>query len=172
MLPFGRRLSQPEPSDTCATHDPAEIVKKLQGEHLKIFNDHKIYRCSHFLLIDKEHYCYLIYSKLKRKRISYVHVHYFSDADLFARAYRQIRNSILSHCGAYFILIDSRLVENLKLPFSFCLPYRTPKQYLSSTLEPQQIDNLYSELILLELKNHPRFKYLMRDYRRKLIGSI
>ena len=172
LLPFGRRLSLPEPSVTCVTHDPAEIEKKLQGEHLKIFNDHRIYCCAHFLLIEKDRYCYVIYSKLKRKRIPYVHVHYFSDSDLFARAYRLIRNSILSHCGAYFILIDSRLVENLKLPFSFCLPYRAPKQYLSSTLEPGQIDNLYSELILLDLKTHPRFKYLIRNCRRKLFDSI
>ncbi|UCD77070.1 MAG: hypothetical protein JSW26_16770 [Desulfobacterales bacterium] len=171
LLPFGGRRARPELSDTRVTHDPAEIEKKLQGEHLKIFNDHKIYRCSHFLLTDRERYCYLIYSKLKRKRLPYAHVHYVSDRDLFARAYRDIRNSIVSHCGAYFILIDSRLVENLKLPFSFCLPYRAPKQYLSSTLKPGQIDNLYSELILLDLKTHPRFKYLIRNYRRKLFGS-
>jgi hypothetical protein len=171
LLPFGRRLAGPRPSDIRITHDPAEIENRLQGEHLKIFNDHKIYRCSHFLLTAGDRYCYLIYAKLKRKRLPYVHVHYISDRDLFARDYRCIRNSILSHCGAYFMLIDSRLAGAIKLPFSFCLPYRAPKQYLSSTLQPEQIDNLYSELILLNLKTHPRFKYLIRYYRRKIFGS-
>ena len=167
MLPFGRRLSRPQPSDMRVIHDPAEIEKKLQGDHLTIFNDHKIFRCAHFMLTSKKGYCYLIYSKLQRKRIPYVHVHYISDRGLFALFYREIRKSILSHCRAFFLLIDSRLVNQLKLPFSFCLPYRAPKQYLSSTLKPAQIDNLYSELILFDLKTHPRLKYLLRDIRQK-----
>jgi hypothetical protein len=171
LLPFGCRLARPKPSDIRVIHDPAEIEKKLQGDHLTIFNDHKIFRCFHFVLTGKKRYCYLIYSKLKRKRIPYAHVHYISDRDLFALAYREIRKSILSHCRAYFILIDSRLVDQLKLPFSFCLPYRAPKQYLSSTLKPGQIDNLYSELILLDLKTHPRLKYLIRDIRQKIFKS-
>lgn len=171
LLPFGRRLFQPKYSATNLTHDLAAIEKKLEGQNLKIFNDHKHYRCSHFLLTGKDRYCYIIYTKLKRKRIPYAHLHYISDPDLFALAYRDIRKSIISHSKGYFLLIDSRLVKNKKLPLSVCLPYRAPKQYMSSTLKPEQIDNLYSELVMLNLRTHPRLKYLMRDIRRKIFGS-
>jgi len=168
LLPFGRRLFQPKYSPTNLSHDLAAIEKKLEGQNLKIFNDHKQYKCFHFLLTGKDRFCYIIYTKLRRKRIPYAHLHYISDPDLFALAYRNIRKSILSHAKAYFLLIDSRLVKNKKLPVSICLPYRAPKQYMSSTLKPEQIDNLYSELVMLNLRTHPRLKYLIRYFWRKM----
>jgi hypothetical protein len=171
LLPFGRRLFQAEFSAANLSHDSAAIEKKLEGQNLKIFNDHQKYPCFHFLLTGQDRYCYIIYTKLRRKRIPYAHLHYISDPDLFALVYRDIRNSILSHAKAYFLLIDSRLVKNRKLPVSFCLPYRAPKQYRSSTLKPEQIDNLYSELVMLNLRTHPRLKYLFRNLWRKIFGS-
>ena len=168
LLPFGRRLFQAKYSATELIHDLGAIEKKLDGQNLTIFNDHQPYPCFHFLLSGNDRDCYIIYTKLKRKRIPYVHLHYISDPDLFGIAYRDIRKSILSHAGAYFILIDSRLVKDKKLPLSICLPYRAPKQYLSATLKPDQIDNLYSELVMLNLRTHPRLKYLVRDLRRKI----
>ena len=171
LLPFGRRLFQPKYSHTNLTHDLAAIEKKLEGQNLKIFKDHKPYPCFHFLLTGKDRYCYIIYTKLKRKRIPYAHLHYISDPELFALAYRDIRKSIVSHAKARFLLIDSRLVKNKKLPLSICLPYRAPKQYISSTLKPEQIDNLYSELVMLNLRTHPRLKYLIRNIWQKMFES-
>ena len=168
LLPFGRRLFQPKYYPADLTHDLTAIEKKLGGQDLRIFNDHRPYPCFHFLLSGQDRYCYIIYTKLRRKRIPYAHLHYISNPDLFGLAYRDIRKSILSHAKAYFLLIDSRLVKNKKLPVSICLPYRAPKQYMSATLKPEQIDNLYSELVMLNLRTHPRFKYLMRDLRRKI----
>jgi hypothetical protein len=170
LLPFGRRLFQPKYSPINLTHDLAAIEQKLEGQNLKIFNDHKRYPCFHFLLTGKDRYCYIIYTKLRRKRIQHVHLHYISDPDLFTMAYRDIRKSILSHAKARFLLIDSRFVKNRKLPLSICLPYRTPKQYISSTLKPEQIDNLYSELVMLNLRTQPRLKYLIRNIWRKIFG--
>jgi hypothetical protein len=171
LLPFGRRLFQPKYYPTDMTHELAAIEKKLEGQDLRIFNDHKHYQCYHFLLTGKDRSCYIIYTKLKRKRLPYAHLHYISDSDLFGLAYRDIRKSILTHAKACFLLIDSRLVKNKKLPVSICLPYRAPKQYMSATLKPEQIDNLYSELVMLNLRTHPRFKYLIRNLKRKVFGA-
>jgi hypothetical protein len=170
LLPFGRRLFQPKYSPINVTHDLATIEQKLEGQNLKIFNDHKHYPCFHFLLTCKDRYCYIIYTKLRRKRIQHAHLHYISDPNQFALAYRDIRKSILDHTKAYFLLIDSRLVKNKKLPLSICLPYRAPKQYVSSTLKPEQIDNLYSELVMLNLRTQPRLKYLIRKTWRTIFG--
>jgi len=170
LLPFGRRLFQPKYSPINLTHDLAAIRQKLEGQNLKFFNDHKHYPCFHFLLTGKDRYCYIIYTKLRRKRIQHVHLHYISDPDLFALAYRDIRKSILSHAKARLLLIDSRFVKNKKLPLSISLPYRAPKQYISSTLKPEQIDNLYSELVMLNLRTQPRLKYLTRNIWRKIFG--
>jgi len=170
LLPFGRRLFQPKYSPINLTHDLAAIQQKLEGQNQKIFNDHKHYPCFHFLLTGKDRCCYIIYTILRRRRIQHAHLHYISDPDLFALTYRDIRKSILSHAKARFLLIDSRLVKNKKLPLSICLPYRAPKQYISSTLKPEQIDNLYSELVMLNLRTQPRLKYLTRNLWRKIFG--
>lgn len=170
LLPFGRRLFQPKFSPINLTHDLAAIEQKLEGQNLNIFNDHKHYPCLHFLLTGQDRYCYIIYTKLRRKRTQHVHLHYISDPDLFTLAYRDIRKSILSHAKARFLLIDSRLVKNRKLPLSISLPYRAPKQYISSTLKPEQIDNLYSELVMLNLRTQPRLKYLTRNIGRKVFN--
>jgi hypothetical protein len=170
LLPFGRRLFQPKYSPINLTHDLAAIQQKLEGQNQKIFNDHKHYPCFHFLLTGKDRYCYIIYTILRRRRIQHAHLHYISDPGLFALTYHDIRKSILSHAKARFLLIDSRLVKNKKLPLSICLPYRAPKQYISSTLKPEQIDNLYSELVMLNLRTQPRLKYLTRNLWRKIFG--
>ena len=172
LLPIGRRLFQPKYPAQELTHDLAAIENRLEGQDLEIFNDHQPYPCFHFLLSGKCRYCYIIYTKSKRKRIPYVHLHYISDPDLFGLAYRDIRKSILAHTRAYFILIDSRLVKTRKLPLSICLPYRAPKQYLSTRLKPEQIDNLYSELVMLNLRTHPRLKYLVRNLWRRITGRL
>jgi len=52
----------------------------------------------------------------------YTHLHYISDPDLFGLAYRDIRQSILSHAKAYFLLIHSRIVKNQKLPEVYVYP--------------------------------------------------
>lgn len=171
ILPFGRRLFQPKYSPQNMTHDVAQIEQELAGQDLAILKDHKRYPCNHFLLMDRDRYCYIIYTKLRRNRIPYVHLHYISNMDLFELALGDIRKAILSNARGCFLLVDSRLVKNRKLPVSFCLPYRAPKQYMSSTLQPEQIDNLYSELVMLNLRTHPRLKYLIRDIRRKVFGS-
>jgi hypothetical protein len=171
LLPFGRRRVQSKYAADRMTQDTAVIERRLEGQDLTLFQDHQPYPCSHFLLDDGDRYCYVIYTQSKRNRIAYAHLHYISDPDLFERAHRDIRNFILTDARAYFLLIDSRMVRNRKLPFSFCLPYRAPKQFISSTLKPEQIDNLYSELVMLNLRTHPRLKYLFRDIGRKLFRS-
>jgi len=168
LLPFGRRLFEPRSPRIQITHEPSQIRPKLAGEHLKIFNDHRTYPCSHLLAAAEDRYCYIIYAKQKNKRLTYAHVHYISDPDFFALVYRDIRQSLIAASKASYILIESRFVRDLSLPFSFSLSFRAPKQYLSSTLTPAQIDNLYSEIIILNLRTHARLKYLIRDIRRKL----
>ena len=171
LLPFGRGISGPKQLAVQMSHAAAEIRQKLSTEHLKIFDDHLDYQCAHFLLSAGKRYCYVIYSKHQRKRLPFVYIHYISDPELFGQTYNKIRSAIMFHARVLFAVIDSRLVAGLKLPVSFCLPYRTPRQYLSSNLKPAQIDNLYSELVLLNLRNHPRLKYLMRNIRQKVFRS-
>jgi hypothetical protein len=171
LLPFGRKLFQPRVGAIRIIRDPAVIEATLQGEHLRIFRDHRPYRCQHLVAATDTRYCYILYSPLKRKRIPYAHIQYISDPEFFARAYRPIRNAVLRTTRSLFIMIDSRFVENMKLPLSLAMPFRAPKQYRSQRLRPCQIDNLYSEVILLNLTTHPRLKYIIRNAIRRFLGK-
>ncbi len=170
LLSFGRRLIEPQLPRPHLTSEPSQIKPKLAGADLEIFNDHIDYPCSHLLAAAEDRYCYLIYARHKKKRLTYAHVHFISDPEFFSRFYRDIRRSIIAESKACFILIESRFVHGLSLPLSFSLSFRAPKQYLSSTLKPEQIDNLYSEIILFNLRTHARLKYRIRDILRKLLG--
>jgi hypothetical protein len=164
LLPLGRRLRQLKAREVFITHDTEEIEKLLSREHLRILYDHKPYQCSHLLVRANDDYCYIIFTKCKRKRIPYAHIHYISNLNLFSLTYVRIRKTILKNSNSCFIMIDSRFVKTVNLPLSFCIPFRAPKLYLSSRLDPDQIDNLYSEIVLMNLGSHPRLKYLLRSF--------
>jgi len=171
LLPFGRRLSQPNIENLEIATNKIEIEKGLQGEHLRIFRDHKIYNCLHLLVHHQNKYCYITFSKLKRKRIRFAHVHYISDPALFSRAYPKIRKAINTAANSKLVFIDSRHVKNMRLPVSITLPFRSPRQYRSSSLKPEQIDNLYSEVMLLDLVRYPKFRYLVQHWRQRVFSS-
>jgi len=139
------------PSDVRLTQEQNEIESVLKGNDLKLFRDHEnLTSCSHLLLYGPNGYCYLIYSTVKNvTKYSYNYIHYLSNPIRFREYHGVIRSKIISITKIPFIVVDSRLVRNVHLPFSYTLSLTPPRLYRSAHLEPEQIDNLYSELVLL-----------------------
>jgi len=171
LLPFGGRLGRRASANLKITLDHAAIAGRLQGEQLRLFNDHSGYQCSHLLAEVEDKSCYLVFTRLKRKNMPYAHIHYISDLAVFARNDAAIRKAILAASRAFYILIDSRLAKGVRLPLSFSLPFRAPKLFLSATLRPDQIDNLYSEIVLMNLSTHPKPKYIVQNFICKFFRS-
>jgi hypothetical protein len=68
-----------------------------------------------------------------------------------------------------FIIIDSRILSKINVPFSFDMPLKSFKLYRSSTLRPDKIDNLYSELVILNTGTIPKLRNLLWDFSRKFL---
>lgn len=150
------------------TQDKSLIEKKLKGEVLRIFQDHLPYQCDHLLAYNSDSLCYVIYTRIEKTKLPYCHIQYISDLSLFSEYSMMIRSEIAKDGRTPFVLVDSRLVKGTKLPFSYILPFRWRRLYKSSGLKPAQIDNLYSENILLSLSNIPS----NRRIRQELLGMV
>jgi hypothetical protein len=131
------------------THDEKIVEHVLTGRDREIIDDHKPYGCFHVFAVIGNRCCHVVYTTPCVWKMKHCYIHYLSDPDMFLKCYEVILAQILSHTRSLVGIVDSRLVLGMKLPASFNYPVRATKLYKSSGLKPEQIDNLYSELILL-----------------------
>jgi hypothetical protein len=135
--------------------DQGKIAEILDPDNLKIFRDHSHYNCGHLVAQDKRGYSYIIYTKkLYRKYncdISYAHIHYISDRSAFLRGLNKIKLYFLKSRKCLFLAVDERLIGNATIPYSKAYQLKIPRMYKSDVLSREQIDNLYSELVVLGL---------------------
>lgn len=96
-------------------------------------------------------YCYVVYTLARRWYLPSVRIHFFSDKEGFERTLPRLQFYWLRRHGAVVAECDSRLLEGVELPGSRRIPRTIPRMYRSSDLERSQIDNLYSEVVLLNL---------------------
>jgi hypothetical protein len=156
-LEIGQRIIFPIPislkfnSSTKIIFDLSEIEKKLKGEELKIFNDHRSLNCFHVMICGPEGECYLIGSRTIKKNIPLAHVHYISDHRFFSSHINSISGRICWRMKVLGILVDERQLhgETIFPSIYFNLPH--PRVYKSDTLKSEEIDLLYSEYQILNL---------------------
>ncbi|MDD2901308.1 MAG: hypothetical protein PHU44_02610 [Syntrophales bacterium] len=148
ILPLGG-FSWGRPHKPELIFDPERIKDHLQGDDIMIFNDHLAFKCSHILLEADHDYCYLIASRLIKKRVPILYVHYISNLPLFVKLIYQVIFKMLYHFKAVGLLVEDRFLEGLDLRWA--IKYQLPhyKLFKSPALQAQDIDNLYSERILL-----------------------
>jgi hypothetical protein len=146
-LPFGRGRSQP----SChTTFDCEAISQRLEGSDKQAFQDHRRF-AHHLLAWDDDGYCYIIYTRGRRRRLRTARVHYFSDRDRFVRHLRSIQLSLSRHDGSLVVECDERLLRGATIPWSYRTRLPIPRLFKSPRLRREQISNLYSERVLLNL---------------------
>jgi hypothetical protein len=132
--------------------DDEIAILPLESSELAVFADHQPHaHCRQLVLHTDQGYCHVLYTLNMHPKLSYCHIQSISNAPLFERHQAIIRRRIIRDTGIRLIIIDSRLVAPIKLPFSCQIRLRTPRLYRSQQLQPAQIDNAYSELVLLGL---------------------
>jgi len=132
--------------------DPDLIKSQLTGEDKKIFADHAFPSCCHLLLShrEKKEYCYLLYNRVRKKGLHFTQVCFISNRALFARAFARLQWFFFKQHRTIFTIIDKRLIAGSNPGPGFSYTLRYPRRYFSDTLQPEQIDNLYAELLLLK----------------------
>lgn len=145
------------PSSTASIFTEEDISNlPLPSAERTIFQDHRGYaNCHQIVLQAGENYCHIIYTVNREAELSYSHIQYINNLASFEQYQTAIRQRIIQDSQLPLIVIDSRLVASIKLPFSYHLPLSSPRIYRPAQsqtvpLDKSQIDNLYSELVLLE----------------------
>jgi len=135
--------------------DRSRIAEMLDPVNLKIFRDHLHYNCGHLVIQDRYGYSYIIYTRKSYRKynfdISYAHIHYISNRSAFLRRINKIKLYFLKSRKYFFLAIDERLIGNATIPYSKVYQLKVPRMYKSEVLSRDQIDNLYSELVVLGL---------------------
>lgn len=140
----------PFPAHGRVITDPAEIEKALSGTMLQVWRDHSSFSwLKHLIVGGPEGWCHVIFKPGQFKGMACANVIYVSDGRLF--------NQYLNRLCWYFFWqgmttthVERRMLERLPKLARVRTGFN-PKQFLSQTLEPSDIDYLYSETVALDL---------------------
>jgi GNAT superfamily N-acetyltransferase len=133
------------------TTNPRKIEKILRGTDADIFRDHRAFHCRHLVIYNKQDYCYVIFTRTKGRKVHFSDIHYISHPAIFLENLNRIKFHLFLSNGTLLTLLQSRLVGDADIPHSKISVYKAPTLFKSSRLKPQQVDNLYSELMLLPI---------------------
>lgn len=128
--------------------DPTVIEGALAGAELELYRDHaRTAAAHHLVLISGGDSCYVMFRKVTRKDLPvFAAILHAGNPELFRRAIRPLARHLLINYRLVATLAELRIVTYRPRP-SVMLRSPRPKMYRSATLEPTQIDDLYSELV-------------------------
>jgi len=125
------------------------ISDELSEADRIIFDDHKSLPCRHLLISSGNDYCYLVLKNRAYRRLPFARAHYVSNRQLFKEAAGSVRNQICWKLKVAGLIVDDRYLNGTSLSSSRSYPQQCPAFYKSSTIDDNDIDTLYSEMILL-----------------------
>ena len=131
--------------------DHAVIERLLTGRQLEIFRDHVGTQAArHLVLKQDDELCYVIVRRERWKRIPrFASILYVSNPPVFRQLTGSLCRHMLFHNGIIGTLAEERIVQNRLPRLSFRIRPTRPRMFLSNTVDPQDIDYLYSELTCL-----------------------
>jgi hypothetical protein len=133
--------------------DHATIARLLTGEDRQVFDDHRRYSCAHLLFVGSHDYSYVVAGKTRLRRFPTSFVYYRSNAALFRKLAGAMQRALFGCHRTLFSVVDARLCADA--PLRGCRSYalHQPRLYrpaATSTRRREDIDTLYSELVLLD----------------------
>ena len=134
------------PSRTTVSADPDIIESRLAGTELELYHDHaQALAARHIVLLRGKDCCYVMYREHRVKGVPVAVIIHVSNPRLFHRAILPLTRHLLIRHRLLAVLAELRIIGH-RPPLSFKVT-SWPKMYRSASLEPDQIDDLYSELV-------------------------
>jgi hypothetical protein len=134
------------PGRTRISDEPDVIERTLAGAELELYHDHaRALAVHHHVLIRGRDSCYLMYREARYQGLPYAVLLHVSNPGLFHRALRPLTRHLLLRHRLVATLGELRIIG--PQPRLSARRNASPKMYRSASLEPGQIDNLYSELV-------------------------
>jgi hypothetical protein len=138
------------PGRDTISSDPALIERTLRGADLQRYRDHRgAAAARHVLLARGGEHCHVIWRKDRRKGLPlFASILHVSNPELFRAMAGPLARHLLVRHRLPLMLVEHAVVEHHpRLSRSVDSPRR--KMFRSPSLEPAQIDYLYSELVCL-----------------------
>jgi len=132
--------------------DPPAIRRRLSDPDRRLFDDHAAFNTTPYLLQDPDGApCFMLMSiRRKGADITYHEALHMSDPAVFAGHAQSFADLILPAEKA-LVAVDRRFLDGQNIAAE-SEPIPAPRYFKSSRLHPSQIDFLYSEIELLDLK--------------------
>jgi hypothetical protein len=142
------------PGRTGISDEPDVIERTLAGAELELYRDHaRALGVHHHVLIRGRDSCYVMHREFRRKDVPlYAVLLHVSNPVLFHRALRPLTRHLLLRHRLLATLGELRIIG--PQPRLSARRNASPKMYRSASLEPGQIDNLYSELVCVPWSGH------------------
>jgi len=125
------------------------IRQPLNENDRTIFDDHRNLPCRHVLVSSEKDYCYLVLKNRIHRHLPVARVHYASNPAVLSDAIDSVRNKICWKLKLAGLIVDDRYLGGVKLKFAAEYPQQCPTFFRSRTVGEDDIDTLYSEMILL-----------------------
>jgi hypothetical protein len=135
------------PGRTKISADSDVIANTLAGPDLQLYRDHARAPAAHHLVVLRGgESCYVMYREMRHKNVPVLaEILYVSNPGLFRRATIPLTRYLLVRRRLLATLAELRIIRYQ--PFLSFKLKAWPKMYRSATLEPEQIDDLYSGLV-------------------------
>ena len=134
-----------------------QIKKFLSIDEMRIFNDHSCpdFKCKNILLKDARGTCYIVAKRAYRKSIPFLHIHYLSNAEIFAEYVDIFRMIVPFKFKVAGIIVYKRFLKGKKIKYVINYKLQSPRYYKStlknSFSDLSNIDHLYSEFMVLHI---------------------
>ncbi len=133
------------------TTNAAIVSTGLRGVQRELCIHHRALGCGQMLITHRGAQCHVIYTRTKGRRRHFSRIHHISTPEIFAACLDHIRWRLTLEQRTVALAIDARLWQGPRPAFSRETALAQRAFFRTKTLRPEQIDNLYTELVLLPL---------------------
>lgn len=131
--------------------EPEQLAARLSPQDARVYHQHREFPWLEHVAVGRSgEYCYAIFKKGSLRDLPTAEILHLSDPALFLRHCRALGSHFLLRLGRPLTRVESRFLPATPL-FSKTLSGYRNKVYRSDTLGPEDISNLYSELVCLDL---------------------
>jgi hypothetical protein len=127
------------------------IRERLSEEDRKIFDHHQLPNCWQILIDGPDDYCLVVFNRTKGRKYAFSFVHYMSNPAIFFSCLNRVKLTMALKSRTPFIMVMDRHVKGQPLGRTRTSTIKHKALFKSPTLKREQIDSLYSELVLLNL---------------------
>ena len=146
------RPSGQAPAGIAVLSDRAALVPEVPAHERRLLEDHRALPVHPHLLRTADGDCLVILSiKRKGADVAWHEVLHLGRPALLARHAQAFADAVLAPGGSV-LSVDARLLDGCAVSAAERLPIPVPRYFRSPDLEPREVDFLYSEIPLLDLK--------------------